>query len=101
MAKRTRIVNCKVTEQELARIRHLADAAMTTTSGYLRSVALSEDVRLRRMTALQAELRKLGGLQKHLATLHDWTPEQRRQFDCVRQALIDTAKLVQEAVHAR
>jgi hypothetical protein len=67
MRERTVHLALRATPVEAALIRHAADAAMLTTSSYLRTLALRGDVRVARLQALHAELRRQGGLLKHLA----------------------------------
>ncbi len=67
MRERTVHLALRATPAEAALIRHMADAAMLTTSAYLRTIALRGDTRVARLQTLQAELRRQGGLLKHLA----------------------------------
>lgn len=67
MRERTVHLALRATPAEALLIRHMADAAMLTTSSYLRTIALRGDVRLVQLQSLQAELRRQGGLLKHLA----------------------------------
>ena len=66
MRERTVHLALRATREEATLIRHLADAALLSVSGYLRATALHGDVCLPRLRSLQAELRRQGGLLKHL-----------------------------------
>ena len=67
MRERTVHLALRATPAEAALIRHAAEAAMLSTSSYLRTLALGGDGRALRLQSLQAELRRQGGLLKHLA----------------------------------
>ncbi|HOI68099.1 MAG TPA: mobilization protein [Thiomonas arsenitoxydans] len=68
MRERTVHLALRATPEEAALIRHLADAALLSVSAFLRITALRGDVCLPRLQSLQAELRRQGGLLKHLTT---------------------------------
>ncbi|CDW95175.1 MULTISPECIES: mobilization protein [unclassified Thiomonas] len=100
MRERTTHLTLRATPAEAALIRHLANAALLTTSAYLRTMALRGDARVARLQTLHAELRRQGGLLKHLAAqgqlgrsapeqaLADWRAAVRRvceEMDHARQ----------------
>ncbi|OIQ86022.1 hypothetical protein GALL_321200 [mine drainage metagenome] len=91
----------RATPAEADAIRLMADAALMGTSEFLRRRALGEDMQVRRLAALHAELRKLGGLQKHLVMQRTWSVSDRDQFESVMRAFILAAKSVQDALDAR
>jgi hypothetical protein len=82
-------------------VRLMADASLLTVAEFLRGRALAEDMQVRRLAALHAELRKLGGLQKHLVMQRTWSVSDRDQFESVMRAFILAAKSVQDVLDAR
>nr|WP_158540831.1 hypothetical protein [Thiomonas sp. X19] len=79
----------------------MADASLLTVAEFLRGRALAEDMQVRRLAALHAELRKLGGLQKHLVMQRTWSVSDRDQFESVMRAFIVAAKSIQDVLDAR
>ena len=55
MRERTVHLALRATPAEAALIRHAAEAAMLSTSSYLRTLALGGDGRVMRLQSLQAE----------------------------------------------
>ena len=86
---------------EAETIRLMADASLMSVAAFLRSRALAEDLHIRRLKALQGELRKLGGLQKHLVMQGGWSAADREQFSAVMHELFKTATFVRETLDAR
>lgn len=97
MRERTVHLALRATPVEAALIRHAADAALLTTSNYLRTLALRGDVRVARLQALHAELRRLGGLQKHLASKRSWQYEERQQFERITEQIVATLRAIAHA----
>jgi hypothetical protein len=91
----------RATPAEAAAIRLMSDAALMGTSEFLRRRALAEDMQVHRLAALHAELRKLGGLQKHLAMQRTWSVGDRDQFESVMRAFILAVKSIQDILDAR
>ncbi len=91
----------RTTPAEADAIRLMADAALMGMSEFLRRRALAEDMQVQRLKALHAELRKLGGLQKHLVMQRTWSFSDRDQFDSVMRAFILTGKAIQDVLDAR
>ncbi|OYV37314.1 MAG: hypothetical protein B7X31_14545 [Thiomonas sp. 13-66-29] len=97
MRERTVHLALRATPAEATLIRHMADAALLTTSSYLRTIALQGDQRLPRLQSLQAELRRLGGLQKHLASKRSWQYEERQQFERITEQIVATLRAIAHA----
>ena len=79
----------------------MADASLMSVAAFLRSRAMAEDLHIRRLKALQGELRKLGGLQKHLVMKGGWSASDRDQFSAVMRELANAATHVREVLDAR
>ncbi|MDE2175826.1 MAG: mobilization protein [Betaproteobacteria bacterium] len=98
MRERSAMLTLRVTPEEAMLIRHLADAALLTVSAYLRTKALGGDVYLPRLQSLQAELRRQGGLLKHLSAQGALSAQP------TAQALADwqrAVRSIEEMAHAR
>lgn len=65
----------RATPAEADAIRLMADAALMGVSEFLRRRALVEDTQVLRLQSLQAELRRQGGLLKHLAARGQLDPQ--------------------------
>ena len=95
---RTKRVTVRLSAQEALALRLMAEAARMTQAEYVRARLLHEPAGIRRLAAIQGELRKLGGLQKHLVQQRSWTPAERDQFRAVIDALIRAESAVREAL---
>lgn len=81
----------RLTGEDLALLQANADTAALTNSEYLRRLIRKHRVANRGEERLWNELRRLGGLQKHLATE---CPDRRAEFNRVLQEIILTLKTV-------
>lgn len=83
--QRQKLVKCRCTDAEFEAINKKALAAGLTTSEYLRRSALNRKIMVRTDIRMMNELKRLGGLQKHLFTqMNDnMTSELSRQFSDV------------------
>ncbi len=75
----------RLTEEEKQTIQTEAERASISSSEYLRRRALGKRVVSHYDESVYNEIRRLGGLQKHLASVY---PRQREQFDQVLQEII-------------
>jgi len=80
--QRQKLVKCRCTEAEFEAINNKAIAAGLTTSEYLRRTALNRRIMVRTDIRMMNELKRLGGLQKHIFTQmsETMTTELSRQF---------------------
>jgi len=95
---RTKRVTVRLSAQEALALRLMAEAARMTQAEYVRERVANEPAGIRRLAAIQGELRKLGGLQKHLVQQRSWTPAERDQFRAVIDALTRAESAVREAL---
>ncbi len=78
--ERTSLIKCRLTGEERAFIEAQADQAAVTMSEFVRRRAMGKQLISRFDDQVINELRRLGGLQKHLAVHH---PAQREEFQAV------------------
>ena len=83
--QRTRFVKIRLTEREFEFVQHQSEGASLTLSEYIRRRMLGKRVVSRTDIRLQNEVRRLGGLQKHLAAIY---PEQKVEFGRVLNEII-------------
>lgn len=89
--QRTKLVKCRCTDSEYEAINNKAFAAGLTTSEYLRRTALNRRIMVRTDIRMMNELKRLGGLQKHIFTQmsETMTTELSRQFSDVLVGIAD------------
>lgn len=85
------LIQLRCTEAEAEAIKSKAILAGLTTSEYLRRTALNRRIQVRTDIRMMNELKRLGGLQKHLYTQmqEGMTTELSRQFS---EVLVEIAK---------
>lgn len=90
--QREKLVKCRCTDAEYEAINRKAIAAGLTTSEYLRRSALNRRITVRTDIRMMNEVKRLGGLQKHLFTQMEknMTTELSRQFSDVLVAITNT-----------
>lgn len=81
-SQKLKVVRCRCTEDEYSAINKKALSAGLTTSEYLRRTALGRRIMIRTDIRMMNELKRLGGLQKHLYSQMQeaMTLELSRQF---------------------
>lgn len=91
VGQKDRWIKFRCSEDEYEAISNKAIVAGLTTSEYLRRTALNRRIQVRTDIRMMNELKRLGGLQKHLYTqMHeDMTTELSRQFS---EVLVEIAK---------
>jgi hypothetical protein len=91
MQERTKLVKVRLTPEERSFIEEQADKANLTLSEFVRKRALGKRLVSRFDDKVLNELRRQGGLLKHLAAIY---PEQREQLsDLIQQSIITLRKL--------
>jgi hypothetical protein len=95
---RTQRVTVRLSAQEALALRLMAEAARMHRAEYVRARLLDAPVGVQRLAAIQGELRRLGGLQKHLVQQRSWTPAERDQFRAAIDALTRAESAVREAL---
>ncbi|WP_048782428.1 plasmid mobilization protein MobA [Pantoea vagans] len=83
--QKDRWIKFRCSEDEYEAISNKAIVAGLTTSEYLRRTALNRRIQVRTDIRMMNEIKRLGGLQKHLYTQmqEDMTTELSRQFSDV------------------
>ena len=87
--ERTSLVKFRLTAEERQFIDEQAAQACVTVSEFVRRRAMGKRLVSRFDDTVLNELRKLGGLQKHLASKH---PQQKDEFDHVLSEILTTLK---------
>lgn len=95
---RTERVTVRLSAQEARALRLMTEAARMHMAEFVRACLLGVPVGVQRLAAIQAELRKLGGLQKHLVQQRTWTAAEREQFRAAIDALTRAESAVREAL---
>lgn len=85
------LIQLRCTETEAEAIKNKAIVAGLTTSEYLRRTALNRRIQVRTDIRMMNEIKRLGGLQKHLYTQmqEGMTTELSRQFS---EVLVEIAR---------
>lgn len=88
--QRQKLVKCRCTEAEFEAINNKAVSAGLTTSEYLRRTALNRRIMVKTDIRMMNELKRLGGLQKHIFTQmsETMTTELSRQFSDVLVGIV-------------
>lgn len=87
--ERTSLVKFRLTAEERQFIDEQAAQACVTVSEFVRRRAMGKRLVSRFNDTVINEIRKLGGLQKHLASKH---PQQRDEFNRVLNEIVATLK---------
>ncbi|MBF1996528.1 mobilization protein [Serratia symbiotica] len=94
--QREKLVKCRCTDAEYQSINKKAAAAGLTTSEYLRRSALNRRIMVRTDIRMMNELKRLGGLQKHLYSQmqETMTTALSRQYSEVLSSIVTAINLL-------